>query len=811
MLKSFTGGPKDNNSWELACYMDDLLIIAPETVMQTAIRKTFKKIKEANLIISLQKCMFHQIDVPYLGYIIDSKGIRISKERTKALEETEFPKTHKEAMRYCGIHNYYIRQCPRIQHCMAPLQAEIGKGKYDFKMNETIIQGLKKLRGHIKSGIGQCHLNYRLTENEIIFIATDASLTGWGATIGNAKLENGELSEITCAGYASGKFDIALACQSARHRETVAAAQGVENFKDMIRPDLEFYILTDHKSLERIKTNESLGKTITSTRVRKALGTLLQYPVLKIYWISNQNDLITVVDGLSRNRTFRVREAKDNLQRIAEKEIYDTEQINITYPIKEETPKIDLETLRNEQKKDDVGKILTQKLNESKSDPPRIMFNGKYYQLNIKKIIQMETDRQVLLTWIPKNIATEVVQMIHIQNCHTGIQKIQKSLMKMDIYIPDKTKIVQKICSECIYCQFTSKRRQIEIEMKIKPGFQPFSKISCDLVSLEGYNSNSTKFSLTFLCKFSLYLGEVLLRNKEMNTVTPAFIKLIHKYQIYGTSVVQTDNGTEFKNSMINNLFEKLSISHSTISAHNSRGARVEQTHYQIRRYLRALETDNTNLALHADLAISSYNASPNKGLDYKSPFEILFGVQPRSPLIFLQEASQPILDEIKDDELYHHHNKWIENIQTHHRLMGVEKMNYYVSSTSTNKVYFEPGEIVICFLPTFRIAKTNASNATGPYKVKSRKVSSYSLIHVLTGTRITRNHRFLRRLRMTDKLKKAIQDGNVALINDNIVKTIELSSLEGQEEIKAIAFDSVDIQDETVKRYNLRKRNIRK
>ena len=80
--------------------------------------------------------------------------------------------------------------------------------------------------------------------------------------------------------------------------------------------------------------------------------------------------------------------------------------------------------------------------------------------------------------------------MIHIQNCHTGIQKIQKSLMKMDIYIPDKTKIVQKICSECIYCQFTSKRRQVEIEMKIKPGFQPFSEISCDLVSLEGYNSN---------------------------------------------------------------------------------------------------------------------------------------------------------------------------------------------------------------------------------------------------------------------------------------------------------------------------------
>ena len=812
MNKSFSDGPQDNGNWELAAYMDDLLCIAPESKMAEAIEKTFLKIKEANLIISIQKCMFYQEEVAYLGYIIDSKQIKISQDRTKILEETEFPKNHKEAMKYCGIFNYFIRQCPRIQHCLAPLQKEIGEGKKNFKMNEIILEGLKKLKRHIKSGIGQYHIDYNLDNHKIIFIATDASLTGWGACIGNAKFQNGEISRITCSGYASGKFDVALACQSARHRETVAAAKGLDSFKDMIQPDLEFYILTDHKSLENVKTNESLGKTITSTRVRKALGTLLQYPLLKIYWISNKSDIIAVVDGLSRDNKFKIFPTKENLEQIAQREIYDSEQVNMTYPLKTQTPTISLETVKKEQLNDEMGKILTEKLENSTSIPQRIGFNGKYYQFSNQKVILMENNKQVLLTWIPKNIAREVIEIVHVRSCHSGIQKINESLMSMNIYIPDKTRIVQEICSRCIYCQFTSKRRQAEIETRIKPGFQPFSEISADLISLEGYDSKSNKFLLTFLCKFTLYLDGELLRNKEMNTVAPAFIKLIHKYQLYGTSVIQTDNGLEFRNKMVDNLFEKLSISHSTISAHNSRGARVEQTHSQIRRYLRALETDDKNLALHANLAISSYNAAPNKGLNYISPFEALFGLKPRSPLIFLQESAKPILDEIGNDELHLHQSKWTEIIMQHHRLLGNEKLEYYVSSTKTSESYFEPGEIVICFLPSLRIAKTKANSATGPYEVKERKVTSYTLIHILSGNKITRNHRFLRRLNMTQKLREAIKAGNVALINDNVIRSIEFSSQDGQEDIKAVEFDTTVSVDNKVEKYNLRKRkNLKK
>ena len=106
----------------------------------------------------------------YLGYVIDSKKVTISEDRTKTLLDTPFPTNHKSSMQFCGIFNYFIRQCPRIQNCLGPLQKQIGAGKRKFKMNEAITEGLKKLKEYIKSGVGQYHIDYNLTGSKIIYI-----------------------------------------------------------------------------------------------------------------------------------------------------------------------------------------------------------------------------------------------------------------------------------------------------------------------------------------------------------------------------------------------------------------------------------------------------------------------------------------------------------------------------------------------------------------------------------------------------------------------------------------------------------------
>ena len=64
----------------------------------------------------------------------------------------------------------------------------------------------------------------------------------------------------------------------------------------------------------------------------------------------------------------------------------------------------------------------------------------------------------------------------------------------------------------------------------------------------------------------------------------------------------------------------------------------------------------------------------------------------------------------------------------------------------------------------------------------------------------------------MTQKLREAIKTGNVALINDNVIRSIEFSSQDGQEDIKAVEFDTTVSVDNKVEKYNLRKRkNLKK
>ena len=57
----------------------------------------------------------------------------------------------------------------------------------------------------------------------------------------------------------------------------------------------------------------------------------------------------------------------------------------------------------------------------------------------------------------------------------------------------------------------------------------------------------------------------------------------------------------------------------------------------------------------------------------------------------------------------------------------------------------------------------------------------------------------------MTQKLREAIKAGNVALINDNVIRSIEFSSQDGQEDIKAVEFDTTVSVDNKVEKYNLR------
>ena len=796
-------------------YMDDLLVIAPAEHMAEALETLFRRVEESRMTVSLSKSCFYQQKLTFLGYELSQKGIKAPKAKVDDLIKLDYPATQKHAMRFCGAFNYYLRGAPRIASCLYAIQREIGRGKEKYRLTNAIKVAVDKLRQHVRSGISQNHIDYGTEDDNIVIVAADASLAMWGGFIGNARWRNNELTDIRPCAYTSGVFDAVVMCESSRLRETIAAANVLNEFADLLRPWLPFLLITDHKSLANLKTNQSLGKTIVATRSRKAVATLMSYTNVVLHWLPADHKVIELVDALSRQLDVKtcLERNKVNLDKMAIEELMPSEEVNLIYPLRQESPDIDSQKLLHAQKMDETGVKISAKLELSTEVPKSCNHEGQRYELGGNKIIYRITPKFKKLAWIPERLAREMVELVHIRTLHTGQHKLQKILSQMQVLIPQKTKLVKEVTNNCIFCQMSAKRPHAEVTSKIKPGLTPFSSVSVDLMSVEGYGgSGSTKYVLTFLCKFSLYLDCETLPNKETKTTTKAMIKLLHKYSCYGTTNVQTDNGMEFASKLMAEMMAKLQISKSTISPYNSKGARVERAHESLRSIMRSLDTTAGNLNFHIHLAVSSYNQLPTKVLDWKSPFEVLYGVPSRLPLMELQDRNPINVDDMSTEELALHRFQWYKCLKEQHQNMALRHVEKFAENAYINSdKWYAVGDIVIVWTPKQRISKIDANLATGPYKVDTCVNGSYKLIHTVTGSRACRNHDTVRKLRLYPELEEAIRLKNVVLIRENIIRAISADLTDDDYEVLGRVSVGEDIKEadheKEVSRYNLRSR----
>ena len=89
-------------------YIDDILLFSKskEEHMRT-IEEIFKRLSENKMPLSIDKCEFIKDSVEYLGYTVNSTGIRPLKRKLQALEEFQPPKNQKEMLHFLGAINYF--------------------------------------------------------------------------------------------------------------------------------------------------------------------------------------------------------------------------------------------------------------------------------------------------------------------------------------------------------------------------------------------------------------------------------------------------------------------------------------------------------------------------------------------------------------------------------------------------------------------------------------------------------------------------------------------------------------------------------
>lgn len=108
-------------------YIDDILVYSPTLSVHTDIvRQVLQKLLVHRLYVKVEKCLFHQTAISFLGYCIGPAGVSMEENQVAVVRQRPIPKTIKE--RFLGFATFYRRLIRKFGSVAVPLTALL-KGK----------------------------------------------------------------------------------------------------------------------------------------------------------------------------------------------------------------------------------------------------------------------------------------------------------------------------------------------------------------------------------------------------------------------------------------------------------------------------------------------------------------------------------------------------------------------------------------------------------------------------------------------------------------------------------------------------------
>lgn len=220
-------------------YLDDIIVIS----------KTFEdhlrllgivldRLREAGLIVSLDKCHFCRPELQYLGYVVDRYGLRPDPQKVAAIINISPPKNVTEVRRFLGTASWYRRFIPNFSSVVNPITRLTKKNvRWDWTTEcQTAFIKLKELL--VTAPILAC------PDFERTFtLQTDASSYGLGAVL-SQQFEDGE----KVIAYLSRSLTKQEQKLTVTEKECLAVIWSVEKLRHYLE-GVHFKIITDHYSL----------------------------------------------------------------------------------------------------------------------------------------------------------------------------------------------------------------------------------------------------------------------------------------------------------------------------------------------------------------------------------------------------------------------------------------------------------------------------------------------------------------------------------------------------------------------------------
>ena len=227
----------------------------------------------------------------------------------------------------------------------------------------------------------------------------------------------------------------------------------------------------------------------------------------------------------------------------------------------------------------------------------------------------------------------QILQMAHDELGHNGTH-CTYILLKRLYYWKGLNPSVEKHIKRCYQCQRRNKQVVKYATLYFDVATFPMQFISMDLMGeFHPPTSRKHRYALTVICMLTGYVFCVPLKTKTAEEVIQAYID--HVYSRFGGSLkMLSDNGTEFKNKIFEQVAKELGVEHKlyTLPYHPASNGQIEGFHAFLKACIAKHVTPQLEWDVLVPLACAAYNFIP-KEHSKKSSFFCMFRRDPVLPL----------------------------------------------------------------------------------------------------------------------------------------------------------------------------------
>ena len=585
-------------------YLDDILVYSKNVKDHvTHVRKVLQKLQEHHLQVDPEKCVFHTKKVEFLGYIITTEGVEMSKEKVKAVLDWPTPTSVKTVQSFLGFANYYRKFIKGYGGVAAPL-TELTKKDQEFEWTEKAQHAFDTL----KKQFTEEPVLRSFNPNKEIVLETDASDYAIGACLG----QPGQDDKVQPVAYYSRKMTPAELNYDVHDKELLAIVEAFSHWRAYLEGSkYVVQVYTDHKNLIYFTTT----KKLTRRQVRWS-EELSAYDFRITYRKGSENGRADALSRQTEYEGYKVERERAILKQGPDGLVYNHELATIAV-IEDNTWE---NKLKEAYEKDEISKQQTQQISGSfsKDNQGILRFKG--------------------LVYVPTTLRKEFVREQHSLPAH-GHQGVKRTFERMsrDYYFPGMRKAIETEIMECNECNKSKathhapygllkspkvadkawKSVAMDFIVKLPPSREPLTNIRYDAI-------------LVITCRNSKY--GYFIPYKEGSTANDfayAFLRTIIANHGLPEEII-SDRDKLWTSKFWTTLMAQLGANHKLSTAyHPQTDGQTERLNQTLEAYLRMyVNYDQDNWVEKLPLAQFAYNSSISEPLG-TSPFYANYGYDP--------------------------------------------------------------------------------------------------------------------------------------------------------------------------------------